>query len=125
MMHNEVVFARPASLEVAFSDCGSSEGPSSESAGGTPTRLHSTSELGFLSRLGQDVLAHRRNAHHGAAVLGDAPAAPPATPAGEKQQLCLDFLNGKCGRHRSRCRYYHPEASEITMAPATSSPLEP
>lgn len=33
---HEAAFVRPASLEVAFSDCGSSEGPSSESAGGTP-----------------------------------------------------------------------------------------
>eukprot|EP00667_Euglena_gracilis_P026971 EG_transcript_32933 len=51
----------------------------------------------------------------------------PAVP----RPLCLDFLNGKCGRHRALCRYYHPQPGEVTLvvpphaAPDTLAPVTP
>eukprot|EP00667_Euglena_gracilis_P025409 EG_transcript_29831 len=118
---NNHLFARPARLEAILplpsdgSDCGSSEGLSSEYTDGTPTHALSWPEG---ARRSPDTPGSRRDSRLPIAVLGDASAAPPATaPAEEKRQLCLDFLNGKCGRHRSRCRYYHPAPGEVSALP--------
>eukprot|EP00667_Euglena_gracilis_P008944 EG_transcript_9070 len=108
------------------SDYGSSEDYSSEGNDGTPTSALRGKDSGFLSHLTADVLASRRNAHHPrlprptATAIGGAPVAP---PAGERRQLCLDFLNGKCARHRSRCRFYHPEPTEISVTSADNTGL--
>eukprot|EP00668_Euglena_longa_P007203 GGOE01008616.1.p1 GENE.GGOE01008616.1~~GGOE01008616.1.p1 ORF type:complete len:259 (-),score=41.82 GGOE01008616.1:647-1387(-) len=81
------------------SDGCSSEGSSAESTG---------SFLGIL-QLGRPITNHRR-------------ASVASTNAGCRP-LCLDFLNGNCGRQRSHCRYYHPTPEEAVGL--FTSPLQP
>eukprot|EP00667_Euglena_gracilis_P004721 EG_transcript_4747 len=48
-----------------------------------------------------------------------------ASSAGSRP-LCLDYLNGNCGRQRSRCRYYHPTPEEAVGLFTTSRrPVDP
>eukprot|EP00667_Euglena_gracilis_P035362 EG_transcript_65149 len=82
------------------SDCGSSECSSAASAGssptfatGTPPRL-SPLAVPFATGDGSPALP----------FLAPAPHSRNSEPAA-RRPLCLDFLNGKCGRQRAQCRY--------------------
>eukprot|EP00668_Euglena_longa_P010433 GGOE01012630.1.p1 GENE.GGOE01012630.1~~GGOE01012630.1.p1 ORF type:complete len:334 (+),score=37.02 GGOE01012630.1:59-1003(+) len=108
-----------------LSDCGSSECSSIPSIGGSPTTFRVESQGSF----------QRQSVHHCMTVPGShkqsrqalvtspttsTPCRSPEPPAA--RPLCLDFLNGKCGRQRAHCRYYHPQPGDVTLVVPPNSP---
>eukprot|EP00667_Euglena_gracilis_P033068 EG_transcript_52774 len=96
-----------------YSDGGSSECSSAPSSGGSPMTGVDTPPR------------FRRPASHLAHPSPTSPMTPPprrGSESGAARPLCLDFLNGKCGRQRAHCRYYHPQPGEVTLVvPPTAS----
>ena len=93
---------------IEYSDGMSSEGYSSENSDGfvQPRKQHNPEKAPVKNS------AANRASQSNVASKGK-PGRPLARKSEKARPLCLDFLNGNCGRLRAHCRYYHPEPGEL------------